>query len=602
MSTTATVPLEPPPNREQLARVTQAVADFTRDELIWTSGYLAGLAVTRGGVIVPAVAPADAAKNARTLLICYGSQTGNAKRVAEALDRQVTAAGITGRLVSLADYPPRQLKQETAVLFVVSTQGDGDPPEDAVSFFEFLQAANAPRLEKLKFGVLALGDSSYPYFCRTGQLLDERLIELGATRLLARVDCDLDFAAPAAAWNEEALKRAGEQLRTQAPPRIVVVESAPKATTLEIEHPTLSAELLLNQKITGRASSKDVRHLEFGIDGGALPYQPGDGLAVLPLNPSPLVDTVLALLGATGDETVNGPRGPRGMCETLLEDVELTLLNRQFLTAFQARANHPRLAEVLAPDQGDKFAAYLESNQVVDVLKLAPTILTLDEFIRLLRPLARRTYSIASSLLANPDEAHLLVAIVRDAHAGEIRYGAASNFLGDLAAGANVSLRLEANLNFHLPVDDNAPVIMIGPGTGVAPFRGFVAERAARGARGRNWLLFGERTQHEDFLYQLEWQKQLASGLLHRLDVAFSRDQTAKIYVQDRVREAARDLYAWLEDGAFLYVCGDAKHMAKDVHAALTAAIREAGGMADEQARDYVQTLQRAGRYRRDVY
>jgi sulfite reductase (NADPH) flavoprotein alpha-component len=589
--------------REQLSRLSQAVADLSPSELTWASGYLAGLAASNARsqpTALPTIA--EATKPARTLSIFYGSQTGNSKRLAEALHQQAIAAQVPSKLVNLADFSPRQLKQEVAALFVISTQGDGDPPEDAVALFDYLQAPSAPRLEKLKFSVLALGDSSYPYFCQAGRNLDERLAELGASRVLDRVECDLDFDAPASQWSVDALKQIADTVRVSGLPRIAIVESTPKVSApTETAHLSAVGEVLLNQRLSGRYSSKDVRHLEFAVDGATLGYQPGDGLALLPRNPQPVVESVLTALGATGEELVGRPQGSRRLTDVLVQEVELTLLSKQFLTAYQTRAAHPALAKILDPSTPVVFANYLATHQVVDVLQLAPHTWSPEEFLSLLRPLARRTYSIASSLAATPDEAHLLVAVVEDRVGDQIRYGAASNTLASLQAGAEIEVHLEPNQNFRLPADD-APLIMIGPGTGVAPFRAFVAERAVRGANGRNWLFFGERTHREDFLYQIEWQKALANGTLQRLDVAFSRDQQAKIYVQDRIREQAQTLYAWLEDGAHIYVCGDAKHMAKDVHAALHTAIETAAGVDAEAARDYIQDLQRNGRYRRDVY
>ena len=604
MSAAATVPLHPLLSRDELARLQQAAADFNHDQLTWGSGFLAGLAAAKGGAPLTAASPpeATASKAARSLAILYGSQTGNCKRLAEALYQQVTSANVVAKLFNIADYPVRQLKLEQAALFVISTQGDGDPPEDAVGLFDFLRGASAPRLEKLKFSVLALGDSSYPFFCHAGRVLDERLAELGATRLLPRIDCDLEFTAPAGQWSEDALKRVAETARSGAP-RIAIVDSGPRVAPAAASQNLLaSAELLLNQRITGRASSKDVRQVEFALDGAALPYEPGDGLAIMPRNPRTLVARICETLHASGNERVDTAHGPRALADALECDFELTLLSRQFLLAYQAEAHAPQLAALLAPTGAEAFAAYISHRQVIDVLLEAPTALTPAALVAMLRPLARRTYSIASSRAVTPDEAHLLVAVVAAEGPRGTRLGTTSNYLAHLSAGATVELHLEANTNFRLPTDDAAPLIMIGPGTGVAPFRAFVQERAARAARGANWLFFGERSQREDFLYQLEWQKALADGTLQRIDLAFSRDQAHKIYVQDRLLARAHEVYDWLEQGAYVYVCGDAKHMAKDVHAALLKIIQQGHGGDDDAAREYLQTLQRAGRYRRDVY
>ncbi len=587
---------------DQVTRLGHTVAEFNSEQLLWASGYLAGLAArgTPLRALTPTPNKDEGTRAGRGLSIFFGSQTGNSRRVAEQLHQQALRHGIGSRLINLADFVPRAIKDEQQALFVLSTQGDGDPPEDATALFDYVKSANAPKLPKLKFSVLALGDSSYPYFCQAGRLLDERLAELGAERVLARVDCDLDFAANAAQWSEQVLARAQDALKASVP-RIAIVDNAIRpAGPL---HTRVKAELLVNQRLTGRASSKDVRHLEFAFAESAFHYEPGDGIALLPRNPAVAVCDLLDALRWSGSEQVSGPRGAaRELASVLTEEVEITRLSRQFLVAWQHEAPQPALAELLETANGAAFARYLEAHQVADVVREFPAAMTPQTFVNALRPLVRRTYSVASSLEASPGEAHVLVAKVVGAGPHGPHYGAASNYLADLGAGTELELHLEANEQFHLPSDDAAPMIMIGPGTGVAPFRGFVAARAARGARGRNWLLFGERTQREDFLYQIEWHKALLHGHLHRMDVAFSRDQSSKVYVQDRLREHAKECFAWLEEGAYLYVCGDAKHMAKDVHETLLEVIRRGLGRDEEHAREYLQELKRQGRYRRDVY
>lgn len=604
MSVPALVPPLPTLDAQQVARLSEATAGFSAHQLIWASGYLAGLAAQPGAVTAQSPAsPAEAARPAPSLTVFFGSQTGNSRRVAEAAAARAEAAGIAARLVNLGDYSPRQIRQETLALFVVSTQGDGDPPEDAAAFHEFLTRASAPRLERLRFGVLALGDSSYPRFCQTGRVLDERLAELGAQRLLARVDCDLEFAADAEAWTARALTEAETWLKAASAPRISLVDTRPSTTATSSEVPHVAeAELLVQQRLTGRHSSKDVRHLEFAVDLSQFPYVPGDGLAVTPVNPPAAVDAMLEVLGVGRDHAVPSRTGElRALASVLAEELEITLVGRPLVTAVQAKTEDPALLALLAPGAEDALQAFLATHQVADVLRLAGPRFAPAEALALLRPLARRTYSIASSPLASPDEVHLLVGLVAEDHGAGLREGAASSWLAGLSPGMTIKAHLEVNKSFHLPGDE-VPLIMIGPGTGVAPFRAYVAERAARGARGRNWLFFGERTRREDFLYQTEWQKALAQGTLHRLDVAFSREKRDRAYVQHRLLAHATEVFAWLEDGAAVHVCGDAKRMAKDVHATLISIIQTAGGRTEDDALDYLQTLQRDGRYRRDVY
>jgi len=587
------------------ARLEQAVADCTDEELLWASGFLAGLGARaqRRQIDAGAVArPADPPRAATTLSILYGSQTGNGKGLAQRALAAATAQGVAARLISLADFSPRQIKQERAVLLIVSTQGDGDPPDDALALHRLLHGAQAPRLERLSYGVIALGDSSYPHFCKTGHDFDARFEALGAKRLAACIDCDLDFRATAEAGVAQILT-AVAQSEAAAPARIALVDSGPheSAPTAETRELVVTASVLANQRLTGRHSSKDVRHLEFALDTADFAYEPGDSVAVTATNAPALVDELLATMGWSADERVQLGDTSLPLRDALSARLELTLLARPTLAALAAHTDHAPLHDALAGD-GAALNAYVRERQLIDVLRESGARLTAQTFVELARPLGRRAYSIASSRLATPDELHLTVAIVDGSRDGRPRPGCASGFLAARAAGDEVQLALERNDAFRLPRDDDAPIVMIGPGTGVAPFRAFVEERAARGATGKHWLFFGERTQREDFLYQIEWQRHLRQGSLAHLDVAFSRDAAVKHYVQDRLRERARDVYAWLQEGAYVYVCGDAQRMAKDVHRALVDLIADSSGRDAEAAEDFLFELKRQGRYQRDVY
>ncbi|GAB3103849.1 assimilatory sulfite reductase (NADPH) flavoprotein subunit [Lysobacter terrae] len=603
-------------SQEQATLLEQLTGSLDGSGLWWLSGYAAGLAKAQGlPAQRPTVALAAEALPVAPLTIVYGSQTGNAKRMAEKLAQQVEAAGLPARLVRADAYATRELKNERHLAIVISTQGDGDPPDDARGFFDFITGKRAPQLPQLNYAVLALGDSSYPQFCAIGRRLDERLAELGAKRWLARAEADLDIETVATPWLATALAAAKEALKPQAPlPLATVTPLRPLAAAVSAytrDNP-FHAELLVNQRITGRgrgkaAFSKDVRHFELSLEGSGLHYEAGDALGVWPVNPPRLVDAVLGTLELDGDQAVAHGDQTLPLRDWLSQRRELTRLSRPFVAAHAAHAKNAELNALLAPDRATDFARLLADRQVIDLLQAYPAAWTGEELVAALRPLAPRLYSIASSSKAVGEEAHLTVAHIEyeaTGHPSEdsLRWGAASNFLARAAEGEKVPVFIEHNERFRLPKDGARDVILVGPGTGVAPFRGFVQERAATGASGRNWLFFGNPHAHSDFLYQLEWQDALKRGELHRLDLAFSRDQAHKVYVQDRLREHGAEVFAWLESGAHLYVCGDATRMAKDVHAALLEIIAAQGGKSSEDAADYLNALQAQGRYSRDVY
>lgn len=622
MSALPALPLAPLPE-EKSAEIRRLLDGLEPAALWWLSGYAAALAAQGDGGVLQAPAPAAREPAAQErLTVLYGSQTGNSKRLAEKLARDAESAGLAVRLVRADAYPQRELKNERQLAIVISTQGDGDPPDDARGLVEFLAGRRAPTLPELKFAVLALGDSSYPQFCAIGRKLDARLAELGATRLVALAEADLDVETVAAPWLERTLAAAREALKATAPRaatvtplRAVVASHAAEWTR---ERP-FAAELLVNQRITARDGTRDVRHLELSLEGSHLAYEPGDALGVWPTNPPALVDALLETLHLDGDGAVTHGGQTLPLRDWLLGRRELTKLARPFVAAHAAQARAADLNRLLAPDRAADLGALLQSHQVIDLLRAYPAEWQGDELVAALRPLTPRLYSIASSRKAVGEEVHLTVARVQYEAFGHAHAGAASAFLAAAGEGARLPVFVEANERFRLPKDGARDVIMIGPGTGVAPFRGFVQERAAAGARGRNWLFFGNPHFDRDFLYQLEWQAALKDGTLHRLDLAFSRDRVAvpgipradthaaasharKTYVQDRLRERGRELYDWLENGAHLYICGDATRMARDVHAALLDVVAEHGGRSREQAAEYVDALQQQGRYARDVY
>ena len=596
MNSTAASTIAPPLDSSQTEKVQDALDGLTSDQLQWVSGYVAGLAAAQGTSEPAVIQPVS--DSSKTLTILYGSQTDNGRGVAEELAQEASARGLATNLVSLADYKPANIKRESFVSLVISTHGEGDPPDDAELFHEYLMSDKAPKLDDLKFTVLALGDSSYINFCQTGRELDSRLKELGAEQILPIVECDLDYEDPASRWSQDVIKSLPDELASAAE---VSRLHAVKPVAPYDKHRPFGAEVLTNQKITGAQSSKDVRHVELSLEGSGLSYEPGDSLAVIADNPPQLIEELLAALGFSGDEEVTIKDSTIPIRDALRTELEITAPSLAFLKSYADLAGSEELLELLESER--QLAEYLDKRQIIDIVREFPTTLSPADFAGVLRKLMPRSYSIASSPLANPDEVHLTIAAVKYQAFGTEHWGAASTMLSDrIAEGDKVSVFVDANPRFRLPADGQTPIIMIGPGTGVAPFRAFVEQRAELGASGKNWLFFGDRTFHSDFLYQLEWQRFLKRGILQRMDVAFSRDQADKIYVQDRIREHAADVWAWLQQGAVLYVCGDAKQMAGDVHDALIDVLVTQADYDAESAEDYLKDLRRAGRYQRDVY
>lgn len=585
-----------PLSDEQQRQLGQVISTLNTQQLAWVSGYLYGLSQTGQQSVA---ASAAVAVPSGSLTILYGSQTGNAKGVASAIKAQAEARGLPVTLASMADYKPKQLKKESHLLVVVSTYGEGEPPESAVDLFEQLKKGKLGKLDGLKFAVLGLGDSSYEFFCQTGKDFDNFLATAGAERIYELASLDVDYQDAAKAWSEQALNAITATLSTGAASSSVAsaVQQAVGHSQYSKENP-FPARLSVNQKITGRDSTKDIRHIEINLADSGLTYQPGDALGVWFDNDAELVGEVLALTGLSGDEAT-----AHGTLRTALTGhFELTRLHGGFITGLADISDNAALKD-LAGDKA-KVNALVASAQVVDVLKRFPTALTAEQLIGLLRPLTPRLYSIASAQSEVEEEVHLTVGVVRyPQEDGTVRSGAASSYLADrLIEDGEVRVFVEHNDNFRLPQNPDTPVIMVGPGTGIAPFRAFMQEREAQGAEGKNWLFFGNPHFTQDFLYQVEWQRYVKSGLLSKISLAFSRDQANKIYVQDRLREAGQELYQWLEAGAHFYVCGDANKMAKDVQEALLDVIAEHGHKSREEAEEYLSELRRAKRYQRDVY
>lgn len=574
-------------------------------QLAWLSGYCwsqAGGQAVQPGIGTPAAAaPAPAAEPLRVAVIS-ASQTGNARKVAAELQQRLAAAGVNAVHAAAADYKPKNIAGEQLVLLVTSTQGEGEPPEEALSLYKLLSGKKAPKLSGLKFAVLGLGDSSYPMFCGAGKSFDELLAKLGGERLLERQDCDLEYQAEAAAWLDKIVPLVGSLAAAPAAATGTGNASgspapAAPASAYNKANP-FPATLLVRQKITGRDSEKDVRHIEIDLSGSGLQYRAGDALGVWFENDPAVVEEILAAVSLKGDEPVNAGGQGKTVREALLHDWEIGLNTPQFVQGYAEISGNPELKEAAAD-----ASAYAAANPIAGIVSQYPAALTAEQLAGLLRPLAPRLYSISSAPEEMGEEVHLTVGVLRYEHNGIPRTGAASGFLGErLEEEGSVRVFVEENPRFRLPENPETPVIMIGAGTGVAPFRAFMQQRAANGDSGKNWLIFGNQHFTQDFLYQTEWQGWAKDGLLNKYDFAWSRDQEEKIYVQHKIREEAAELWQWLQQGAHIYVCGDASRMAKDVEQALLDTIAEQGGLSADDADEYLDNLRQEGRYQRDVY
>ena len=589
---------------EQVQQLNAVLGSMSAEQHSWLAGYVAGISMQQGAAPAAAAAPLAAAPAAEAapVTVLYGSQTGNAEGIASQLVGALTEKGVPAELKDMGAYKPQQLKAEKRLCVIVSTHGEGDPPDTALDLHAFVYGKRAPKMDGAEFAVLALGDTSYEFYCKTGKDFDERLAALGANRVLDRVDCDVDYEEAAEAWIQKVVEQFSQSAAAASTASPVAVTAAPAAAVSSYDKKNpFPAPLLERINLNGRGSAKETLHLELLLEGSGLSYEPGDALGVYPENDSLYVADLVETLGLNATEEVVTPRGIQTLGDALLQTYEITTLTRPFLRAYAEVAESKELSALIA--DGEKLKNWMYGREIIDVLKAYPLKgLPSAEFLDMLRKLPPRLYSIASSLNAHPDEVHLCVGVTRYETDGRLRKGVCSTYLAErVAEDASVKVYIDPNKNFKLPSSIDTPVIMIGPGTGIAPFRSFVEERELQGG-GKNWLFFGDQHFDTDFLYQTEWQNWLKTGVLDRMDVAFSRDQKQKLYVQHRMRENAQALYAWLQAGAHFYVCGDESRMAHDVHQALIDIVAEQGALSPEDAAAYVKQLQKDRRYQRDVY
>ncbi|MFJ7307908.1 assimilatory sulfite reductase (NADPH) flavoprotein subunit [Peribacillus frigoritolerans] len=596
-----------PFNQEQAELLNSLLPSLTETQKIWLSGYLtASLSVSNtSSADAPVLEAQSGGKTiSKEVTILYGSQTGNAQGLAENAASKLEGNGFQVTISSMSDFKVNNLKKIENLLIAVSTHGEGDPPDNTLSFHEYLHGRRAPSLEGLRYSVLALGDSSYEFFCETGKQFDKRLEELGGTRLFPRMDCDLDYDEPASEWLEGVISSLSEgQVRSAA--AVPETKASVGEQTYSRTNP-FKAEVLENINLNGRGSNKETHHLELSLEGSGLTFEPGDSLGIYPKNDSDLVDMLLMELDWDPGETVkiNKQGDLRQLRESLISDFEITVLTKSLIEQAAQLSGNEDLKELLEPGNEERLKEYREGRDLLDFVRdFGSWGESAQEFVSILRKMPARLYSIANSLSAFPDEVHLTIGAVRYESHGRERNGVCSILCADrLQPGDTLPVYIQHNQNFKQPKNPDTPIIMVGPGTGIAPFRSFIQDREESEAKGKTWLFFGDQHFVTDFLYQTEWQKWLKTGVLTKMDVAFSRDTDEKVYVQDRMREQSGELYEWLQEGAAVYICGDEKNMAHDVHNTLIEIIEKEGNMSHADAQAYLEDMQQNKRYQRDVY
>ncbi|PTY00832.1 sulfite reductase subunit alpha [Verrucomicrobia bacterium LW23] len=592
-------------------------APFTAEQRAWLNGYLAGLlaAQTQRNGSAPALngtsAPAAAPK--KRLLFLFGTQTGTAEALAHKLSKVAATRGFAPEVKGLDAYEKINWSEEKRIAVVTSTYGDGDMPDNAQGFWNHFKTDAAPKLNGVTYSVLAIGDTNYPDFCKAGKDIDARLEQLGATRAHPRTDCDVDYEAPAQTWLDGALSAlAGPEGSAAsdsiAPAVVAPAEAAPDTAIAKPWSKTnpFPARLITNRLLSGSGAIKETRHFEISLAGSGLAYEVGDALGVVPTNCPELAAEIIKTIGCTGEEpvTVPGAAAPIPLLDALIKSLDITKPSPDFIKYIATTSKNAEITTLLEPGNSDALRKFLYGKDILDLLLLCPGIpWTAAGFAAQLKKIAPRLYSISSSIKANPEQVHLTVSVVRYTTNGRVHKGICSTYLADRAAEpATVPVFIQTSHGFRLPADPKTPIIMVGPGTGVAPFRAFLQERRAIQAPGSNWLIFGEQKIANDFYYREELEDLAQTGYLHKLTTAFSRDQEAKIYVQNRMIEEGAEIWKWLQEGAHFYVCGDASRMAKDVDAALHEIARTHGGMSEDESKAYIQSLKTAKRYQRDVY
>ena len=589
-----------PFNEEQVKLLNELLPKLTIEQKIWLNGYLSAPQATLEAIVEQA--PPAAQPVTKTITILYGSQTGNSQGLAEKYAAALKAQQVDVTVSSLGKFKASNLKKINNLLLIVSTHGEGDPPDQAIQFYEFLHSKRAPKLEHLQYSVLALGDSSYEFFCKTGKDFDEQFAKLGATRMAPRIDCDVDYDDAAAQWfsavQQEFLQQTTSGTSTSAQNEGAQVL---EASTYSRKNP-FYAEVLENMNLNGRGSNKETRHLELSIEGANFQFEPGDSIGILPENDEQLVNALLTALQFDSETEVTVFDETISIKDALQKKLEITVLSKPLLEKIAAYTEHKEFSKLF--EEPNAWKAYAKGRDLLDLVEaFTPFTWSAQQFVELLRKIPARLYSIASSQKANSEEVHLTIGKVSYETAGRQRLGVCSGSVAErIQIGDTLPIYVHKNPNFRLPENNETPIIMIGAGTGVAPYRAFLEEREELGIEGKAWLIFGDQHFVTDFLYQTDWQRWLADGTLSHMHVAFSRDTDKKVYVQHKLLENAASFYEWLEQGAVIYVCGDEKSMASDVDATIHRIIEQQGQKTPEEAKAYVNELKQQKRYQRDVY
>lgn len=583
-----------PFTEQQVKILNELLPNLTSQQKIWLTGYLTA-ASAEGPAAVQE--PAQVAQQTKEITILFASQTGNSQKVAKKLGAALEDPNHQITVTSMGDYKVNNLKKLDHLFIVASTHGEGEPPDNAISFYEYLHSKRAPKLDNVKYAVLSLGDSSYEFFCKTGIDFDERLKALGATSIVPRVDCDVDFDADADAWIQQVTEALATS--TAASPAAQTVQ-VPTGTSDYSRSNPFYAEVLEKVNLNGRGSNKETIHLELSLEGSGLTYEPGDVLAIVPENSDHLIALLLTALGFDGTQKVTVD-GNESALQDALKHLDITALSKTLLNKFIPYTQNTELGALI--EDRDVLNAYVYGRDVIDIVEtFSPWTWTPQQFIEQLRKIPAREYSISSSYAAYPEEVHLTIGKVFHETGGRYREGVVSgNVATNVEIGDKLAVYVKQNPNFKLPAD-SAPIIMIGAGTGIAPFRSFLQEREEQGTQGKSWLFFGDQHFVTDFLYQVEWQRWLKEGTLTNMNVAFSRDQQEKIYVQHRLVENAKEVFEWIEQGANIYLCGDEKTLGHSVNEALITIFEQQKQLSRDEAADYLKELQKQKRYQRDVY